>query len=153
MEKTPTLGSKIDLVFTVIRLGLFFSDADLIARNVDKAQWYLPQGIKIDVRLIDSGGDWDRRNRLKAYNGIYLLSIRSFSPAADLLLDVLSTFTSTELMEFEDVVMYAVLAGSISLSRVDLKTKVPLNFNLPDNRSLILPRFYKFFPIMKFLNL
>ncbi len=79
---------------------------------------------KIDVRLIDSGGDWDRRNRLKAYNGIYLLSIRSFAPAADLLLDALSTFTSTELMDFEDVVMYAVLAGTISLSRVDLKTKV-----------------------------
>ena len=74
--------------------------------------------------MIDSGGDWDRRNRLKAYHGIYLLSIRSFAPAADLLLDVLSTFTSTELMEFEDVVMYATLAGSISLSRVDLKTKV-----------------------------
>ena len=83
-------------------------------------------------RLIDSGGDWDRRNRLKAYQGIYLLSIRSFAPAAELLLDVLSTFTSTELMEFEDVVMYAVLAGSISLSRVDLKTKVlhPLRFAL-----------------------
>ena len=40
MEKTATLGFKIDLVFTVIRLGLFFSDADLIARNVEKAQWY-----------------------------------------------------------------------------------------------------------------
>ena len=79
-------------------------------------------------RLIDSGGDWDRRNRLKAYNGIYLLSIRSFAPAADLLLDVLSTFTSTELMEFENVVMYAVLAGTISLSRVDLKTRVNPNF-------------------------
>jgi 26S proteasome regulatory subunit N7 len=77
-----------------------------------------------ESRLIDSGGDWDRRNRLKAYNGIYLLSIRSFAPAAELLLDVLSTFTSTELMEFEDVVMYAVLAGTISLSRVDLKEKV-----------------------------
>jgi 26S proteasome regulatory subunit N7 len=43
MEKTPTLGSKIDLVFTVIRLGIFFSDADLIARNIDKAQWYPTQ--------------------------------------------------------------------------------------------------------------
>ena len=42
MEKTATLGSRIDLVFTVIRLGMFFSDADLIARNVDKAQWYYP---------------------------------------------------------------------------------------------------------------
>jgi len=125
MEKTPTLGSRIDLVFTVIRLGLFFSDADLIARNVEKAQWFVTSGIRLMDRLIDSGGDWDRRNRLKAYQGIYLLSIRSFAPAADLLLDVLSTFTSTELMEFEDVVKYAVLAGSISLSRVDLKTKVP----------------------------
>jgi 26S proteasome regulatory subunit N7 len=75
-------------------------------------------------RLIDAGGDWDRRNRLKAYNGIYLISIRSFAPAADLLLDVLSTFTSTELMPFEDVVKYAVIAGTISLARVDLKTKV-----------------------------
>ena len=127
MEKTPTLGSKIDLVFMVIRLGLFFSDADLIARNVEKAQWYAHCYIVGRLtwdRLIDSGGDWDRRNRLKAYNGIYLLSIRSFAPAADLLLDVLSTFTSTELMEFEDVVMYAVITGSISLSRVDLKSKV-----------------------------
>ena len=113
----------------------------------------LTAGNQIDVRLIDSGGDWDRRNRLKAYNGIYLLSIRSFSPAADLLLDVLSTFTSTELMDFEDVVMYAVLAGTISLSRVDLKTKVPLNVKEADNRSLILLKFYKFFPIMKLLNL
>ena len=134
MEKTPTLGSKIDLVFMVIRLGLFFSDADLIARNVEKAQWYVPFRITRGAdscRLIDSGGDWDRRNRLKAYNGIYLLSIRSFAPAADLLLDVLSTFTSTELMEFEDVVMYAVIAGSISLSRVDLKSKVPSSANVP----------------------
>ena len=118
----------------VIRLGLFFSDADLIARNVEKAQWYVPFRITRGAdscRLIDSGGDWDRRNRLKAYNGIYLLSIRSFAPAADLLLDVLSTFTSTELMEFEDVVMYAVIAGSISLSRVDLKSKVPSSANVP----------------------
>lgn len=86
-------------------------------------------GFELTRRLIDSGGDWDRRNRLKAYQGIYLLSIRSFAPAADLLLDVLSTFTSTELMEFEDVVKYAVLAGSISLSRVDLKNKVYLQLS------------------------
>ena len=108
----------------------------------------------IDVRLIDSGGDWDRRNRLKAYHGIYLLSIRSFAPAADLLLDVLSTFTSTELMDFEDVVMYAVLAGSISLSRVDLKTKV-IHIISPSNdvfRSLILLKYCKSFRIMLLWN-
>jgi len=31
---------------------------------------------------------------------------------------------STELMEYKDFVKYAVLAGAISLSRVDLKKKV-----------------------------
>jgi len=53
MEKTATLGSRIDLVFTVIRLGMFFSDADLIARNVDKAQWYYP--IYSSTKLIVTG--------------------------------------------------------------------------------------------------
>jgi hypothetical protein len=47
MEKLASLGTKIDVVFTVIRLGLFFSDADLIARNVEKAQWYYGSGLKL----------------------------------------------------------------------------------------------------------
>src|SRR5256885_1203237 len=74
--------------------------------------------------LIEEGGDWDRRNRLKVYEGIYRLSIRDFKTAANLFLDTLSTFMSTELMEYKDFVKYAVLAGAISLKRVDLKKKV-----------------------------
>lgn len=73
--------------------------------------------------LIEEGGDWDRRNRLKVYEGIYRLSIRDFKTAANLFLDTLSTFMSTELMEYKEFVKYAVLAGAISLNRVDLKKK------------------------------
>ena len=36
-------------------------------------------------RLIDEGGDWDRRNRLKVYNGLHLLSIRQFKRGGKLL--------------------------------------------------------------------
>ena len=74
--------------------------------------------------LVDSGGDWDRRNRLKAYQGLHLLTIRSYNLAAPLLLDSLSTFTSYELCSYSSLVVYSVLAGSVSLKRVDFKSKV-----------------------------
>jgi hypothetical protein len=38
-------------------------------------------------RLIEQGGDWDRRNRLKVYRGLHLLSIRQFAKGGELLLD------------------------------------------------------------------
>ncbi|CAB4428902.1 unnamed protein product [Rhizophagus irregularis] len=113
LDKTPGLGSRIDIIFCFVRIGFFFNDNDLISRNIERAK-----------SLIEEGGDWDRRNRLKVYEGIYRLSIRDFKTAANLFLDTLSTFMSTELMEYKEFVKYAVLAGAISLNRVDLKKKV-----------------------------
>ncbi|CAG8552299.1 5796_t:CDS:2, partial [Paraglomus occultum] len=113
LEKTAGLGSRIDIIFCFVRVGFFFNDDDLISRNVERAR-----------SLIEEGGDWDRRNRLKVYEGVYRLSIRDFKTAASLFLDTLSTFMSTELMEYKDFVKYAVLAGAIALKRVDLKKKV-----------------------------
>lgn len=74
--------------------------------------------------LVESGGDWDRRNRLKAYEGLHLLTARSYNLSAPLLLDSLSTFTSYELCTYSSLVVYSVLAGSVSLKRVDFKSKV-----------------------------
>ncbi|KAI9139098.1 26S proteasome subunit RPN7-domain-containing protein [Paraphysoderma sedebokerense] len=112
-EKTPTLGHRIDIIFSMMRIGFFFTDNDEISRQIEKAK-----------SLIEEGGDWDRRNRLKVYEGLYRLTIRDFSTAATLLLDTLSTFTSVELMEYKDFVKYAVLAALISLKRPDIKKKV-----------------------------
>ena len=85
----------------------------MVKKNVDRAK-----------ALVESGGDWDRRNRLKAYQGLHLLTVRSYNVAAPLLLDSLSTFTSYELCSYSSLVVYSVLAGSVSLKRVDFKTKV-----------------------------
>jgi 26S proteasome regulatory subunit N7 len=112
-EKTGVLGTKIDLVLAIIRMGLFYGDKLLVKKHVDRAK-----------ALVESGGDWDRRNRLKAYQGLYLLTARSYALAAPLLLDSLSTFTSYELCSYSSLVVYAVLAGSVSLKRVDFKSKV-----------------------------
>ncbi|RPA98057.1 PCI-domain-containing protein [Choiromyces venosus 120613-1] len=111
--KTPTLGAKIDIVLAIIRMEMFYDDKAGVKKSVERAR-----------RLIDTGGDWDRRNRLKSYTGLHLLSCRQYAEAAPLLLDSLSTFTSTEICSYSTLVLYAVLAGTISLNRVDFKAKV-----------------------------
>ncbi|KAG0651593.1 putative 26S proteasome regulatory subunit rpn7 [Hyphodiscus hymeniophilus] len=112
-EKTGVLGTKIDIVLAIIRMGIFYGDKVLVRKQVERAK-----------TLVESGGDWDRRNRLKAYQGLYLLTVRSYNLAAPLLLDSLSTFTSYELCSYSSLVVYSVLAGSVSLKRVDFKSKV-----------------------------
>ncbi len=37
-EKVVTLGYKLDVVFHLIRVGLFYMDHDLINRNIEKAK-------------------------------------------------------------------------------------------------------------------
>lgn len=97
----------------MIRIGIFFGDKVSVKKNIERAS-----------ALIEEGGDWDRRNRLKAYKGLHLLTIRSYNLAAPLLLDSLSTFTSYELCSYSALVIYSVLAGCLSLKRVDFKEKV-----------------------------
>jgi 26S proteasome regulatory subunit N7 len=52
------------------------------------------------------------------------MSIRDFKQASDLLIDSLSTFTATELMEYEEFVGLAVLAAAVGCDRKTLKAKV-----------------------------
>ena len=100
-------------MLAIIRIGIFFNDKAFAKKQIDRANI-----------LVEGGGDWDRRNRLKAYKGLHLLTVRSYNLAAPLLLDSLSTFTSYELCSYSSLVVYAVLAGSLSLKRVDFKAKV-----------------------------
>jgi len=113
LEKTAGLGSRIDIVLTLVRIGFFFGDNQLISTNLTKAD-----------EFVDKGGDWDRRNRLKVYRGLHLLSIRQFKPASALLIDALSTFTATELLSYNDFVSLTVISGTLTLNRVDLKKKI-----------------------------
>ena len=113
LELTSDTGKKIDNLLTLTRLDFFFNDLPQVRKDLDQ----------ISI-LIEKGGDWERRNRFKAYNGIYLLATRNFSEASQLLTDSLATFTSTELCTYEQIAHYAIVAGVISLDRVDLKEKI-----------------------------
>jgi len=113
LEKTPGLGSRIDISLALIRIGLFFGDNDLIIQNLEKAEKY-----------IEEGGDWDRRNRLKVYRGLHAVSIRQFKTGGELLLDALSTFTATELISYTDFVSLTIIVNTLTLKRPDLKKKL-----------------------------
>ncbi|XP_013390839.1 26S proteasome non-ATPase regulatory subunit 6 [Lingula anatina] len=112
-EKAITVGNRLDIVFHILRIGLFYLDNDLITRNIEKAQ-----------SLIDEGGDWDRRNRLKVYRGVYCMSVRDFKNAANYFLETVATFTSYELMDYKSFVAYTVICCMIALERPNLREKV-----------------------------
>ncbi|BFZ60215.1 proteasome regulatory particle subunit [Saitoella coloradoensis] len=110
---TTSIPMKLDFSFTLLRQALFVADVALTASTIESTR-----------TLIDQGGDWDRRNKLKAYEGLFLLSQRQYAQAANLLLDCATTFTSTELCTYEEVVAWAVVAAVVSLPRTELKTRV-----------------------------
>lgn len=110
---TQSTGAKIDIYLTLVRIEFFFNDLAQVSKYLEAV-----------TSLIDKGGDWERRNRFKTYNGIYLMATRNFTKASSLLIDSLATFTSTELCSYSQVVAYTNISGLLSLDRVNLKSKI-----------------------------
>jgi len=111
--KTVALGQKLDILFALLRIGFGFDDADIIKRNLERAK-----------SMIEEGGDWERRNRLKVYEGIHLMTVRNFGAAAKLFLDSISTFSSYEVMTFEQFIFYSIIVTTFSLGRPEMKKNI-----------------------------
>jgi 26S proteasome regulatory subunit N7 len=109
-------GKKIDAAMEKARISLFLMDFKQLKLLIAEAKKY-----------IDSGGDWDRRNRLKVYEAIYLISARDLKQASALFIECVATFTCVELCSYQKFMFYAVLANIPNLSRVDLKKKLISN--------------------------
>ncbi|TKS72708.1 26S proteasome non-ATPase regulatory subunit 6 [Collichthys lucidus] len=112
-DKTVALGHRLDIVFYLLRIGHFYMDSDPITCN------------------------WDRRNRLKVYQGLYCAAIKDFTQAAELFLDTVSTFTSYELMDYKTFVTYTIYVCMITLKRPDLREKEADEFNIHPNKHKI----------------
>lgn len=111
--KTAGSGNKMDLVFSQIRLSIFYDDwhdvKNLLARG---------------KKLCDDGGDWERKNRLKVYQAVFAMHTRDLKQAAGLFHEALATFSATELFDYQRVIFYAVVTSVVALDRVALKAKV-----------------------------
>lgn len=84
--------------------------------------YYEPTALLADP--IERAIDWESKNRIKVFKGLYWLSRRKFEEAAPLLLDALSTFTETAFIPFKDCVKYAVITGMLVLDRPTLQKRL-----------------------------
>jgi len=112
-EKTVAIGHKLDMVFSQLIMSIFDGDFQMMRRLIEKCK-----------QLLEKGGDWERKNKLKVYEAIYLMATRNFAEAGDLFLSSVATFTTTELFPYSMLVLYTVITSIISLDRVTLKKKV-----------------------------
>lgn len=58
------------------------------------------------------------------YEGLYKILVREFKSGANLLLDTIATFNSTEIISYNDLIFYTVIISMVSLPRADIKKKV-----------------------------
>lgn len=67
LKKTVGFGLKMDVIFKILLIYVKEKNLDEIKIHIDKCN-----------KLFEEGGDWERKNRLKVYEGIYFLMIRDF---------------------------------------------------------------------------
>lgn len=103
----------MDIAFRLIAIYLRRDNNAKIKENIDEC-----------YRLLEKGGDWERKNKLKVYEGIYRLITRDFPAASSLFVEVLPTFNCPEIMSYEKLVTYSVLTGLLHMDRVSIKKKI-----------------------------
>ena len=103
-------GKKVDAVMNKIRISLFYLDVVAAKEQLAEAK-----------KLAETGGDWDRNNRLAVYEAVYFMANRDVEEAAKLLLAGVATFTCNEICTYADFVSYAVLTNVLALERPALK--------------------------------
>ena len=89
------------------------------------------KSVKEDIEkckeLVADGGDWEKKNKLKVYEGVYNLMIRKYKEASDLFLDSVATFTCEDFIDFRVFIFYTVVSSLVSQDRASLRTKVVHN--------------------------
>eukprot|EP00924_Labyrinthula_sp_SR-Ha-C_P004018 snap_masked-scaffold_3-processed-gene-11.19-mRNA-1 protein AED:0.06 eAED:0.10 QI:0/-1/0/1/-1/1/1/0/400 len=106
-------GQKIDIELKKILLGLFWKDFDLLKSSVEETE-----------SLLETGGDWERRNKFFVYKGFFCMMRRKFEVAAECFQKTLSTFSCTELCSYPKFILYSVVCNYLCLNRVDFKKKI-----------------------------
>ena len=69
------------MIMLLARSDIAFGDWHAVKQQLDKAK-----------KLCDEGGDWERKNRLKVYEALFMMVTRDFKKAGELFLDSTATF-------------------------------------------------------------
>lgn len=81
---------KMEILFEIIAMNLEKYDMDALKKDVQTCK-----------QLVDEGADWDKKNKLKVFEGCYCMLIRDFKHVSDLFISSIATFTCTELLDYK----------------------------------------------------
>ena len=112
-EKTGGASRKMEILFEILQMNIEKFDIDAIKKDVNQCKV-----------LVDEGADWDKKNKLKIYEGIYCMMIRDLKTAAELLLSSVATFTATELIDYKTFVFYTVVTSMVTMDRKVIRKDV-----------------------------
>jgi 26S proteasome regulatory subunit N7 len=113
LEKTKSFNLKMDAVFEIMHLSVINKDMDTFKLYLDMCK-----------KFLNEGGDWEKRNRMKVYEGIYCIFQRELKEAGKLFLEALMTFTTYELFDYKTFVFYTSVCNIISVDRNTLKNRI-----------------------------
>lgn len=113
IEKTQSFNLKVDAIFEILHIGILYKDLDILEEYLEFCK-----------KVLKDAGDWEKRNRLKVYDGLYQLLNRNFNDSGKLFIDALMTFTNYELFDYKEFVFYTAITNIITVDRTTLKNKV-----------------------------
>mmetsp|Transcript_31750 Transcript_31750/g.31027 ORF Transcript_31750/g.31027 Transcript_31750/m.31027 type:complete len:288 (-) Transcript_31750:29-892(-) len=111
--KTGGASKRMEILFEIMLMNIEKLDVDSIKTDV-----------KTCKQLVDKGADWDKKNKLKIFEGVYCMMIRDLKRAAELFLSSVATFTCTELMDYKTFVFYTVVTAMVCSERKVIKKEV-----------------------------
>lgn len=111
--KSGGASKKMEILFEILLMNIEKLDLEAIKKDVNQC--------KI---LVEEGADWDKKNKLKIFEGVYCMMIRDLKTAAELFSSSIATFTCVELMDYKDFVFYAVVTSMVSMDRKTIRKDV-----------------------------
>jgi len=103
----------MEILFEIMLMNIEKFDIDALKKDVNQC--------KI---LVDEGADWDKKNKLKIFEGVYCMFVRDLKRAAELFMSSIATFTCTELMSYKDFVFYTVVTAMVTQDRKTIRKEV-----------------------------
>ena len=113
IEKSIRDPFKVEVCFLCLRLGIFMKDDNIISDYLLKAK-----------KILENYSNWEQRNRLHVYEGLYSVRCSKYSLAVNALLAAISTYCSAELMPYSSFLSFTVVLSLTILDRALLKKKI-----------------------------
>jgi 26S proteasome regulatory subunit N7 len=121
ISKSGGPSKKMEILFHILQMTIHNLNILKIKKDIETCK-----------ALVEEGADWEKKNKLKVYEGVYCMIVRDFKRAAELFLDSVATFTCSELLDYKEFIFYTVVTAMVSLDRGTIRKSVVNNPDIRD---------------------